>query len=248
MKKIFDVLLKPSRLILIIAAFAYAGLYSIVSFARIGGGFLPVVADLLIVTLTLIAVVAGPILLLLKREEAAKLVFLLVAAYWLLSNVLNYLSYAYRAAEGEEALSVLIGVFGFLAGLALTGVLTLLILNFILKKEVFKFSAVLAFVGAIAFIFITFVLSFVYYIVKDVEWAKNDWGTPYNWISFVSLFLMLAAPVAILFGYLYFMGAPDYDFPKREPKEEKPEAVEEKPAEEEAPAEEPAPEEEKPEE
>ena len=244
MKKIFDLLVKPSRLILIIAAFAYAGLYSIVHFAGIGGGFLPVVADLLIITLTLIAVVAGPILLLLKKEEAAKLVFLLVAAYWLLSSVLGYLSYAYRVVEGAEALDILIGIFGFLAGLALTGVLVLLILNFILKKEVFKFSAVLAFVGAIAFILIAFILLFVYYIVKDVEWAKNDWGTPYNWISFVSLFLMLAAPVAILFGYLYFLGAPEYDLPKRAPKEKKPEPVKE--SGEEAPAEEPAPEEEKP--
>ena len=57
------------------------------------------------------------------------------------------------------------------------------------------------------------------------------------------MFLYLIAPVGVLFGYLYFLGAPEYDFPKKAPKAPKEEKEEEP---EEAPAEQP--EEEKPEE
>ena len=215
MKKVFEVLLKPSRLILIIAAFAYAGLYAIVSFGSFDGGFLAVVGGLIVSTLTLAAVVAIPVLLLLKKEEAAKLVFILVAGYWLVSSAQNYLLNYSWWVEGDKALPILIAVFAFLAGLALTGVLVLLVLHFILKKEVFKFFAVLAFVGAYLFIFVLVVLLLVYYIQIVANNGKV------GWTSYISLLLMLTAPVAVLFGYLYFLGAPQYDFPKKAPKEKK---------------------------
>ena len=239
MQKIFEVLSKPARLILIIAAFAYAGLYAVVSFGSFDGGFLAVVGGLIVSVLTIAAVVAVPVLLLLKKEEAAKLVFILVAGYWLVSNAQSYLLNYSWWAEGDDGLRIVIAIFGFLAGLALTGVLVLLILNFILKKEVFKLSAVLAFAGAFLFIFILVILLLVYYIKTSVE---NDY---YNvpWTNYVSLLLMLAAPVAVLFGYLYFLGAPSCECLQRAPKEKKPEAnepapeVEKEAAPEEAPVE-----------
>ena len=200
MKKIFDALLKPSRLILIVAAFAYAGIYSVVTLGGFGGGFLPVVARLIIFVLTLAAVVAIPVLLLLKKEEAAKIVFLLVAGYWLISESRNYLGFA-EVTDSQNGLVVATGVFGFLAGLALVGVLVLLVLHFILKKEVFKFVALLAFLGAYLFIFVFVILEFVLFIKYEAGWT-----------NYVELFLYLIAPVGVLFGYLYFLGAPNYEF------------------------------------
>lgn len=235
MKKIFDLLSKPSRMIFIIAAFAYVGLYAIISFAGFGGGFVSVLGGLIVSVLTIAAVVAIPVLLLLKREEAAKLVFILVAGFWLVSRAQSYtLNYA-AWTEFEDGLGVCVGVFGFLAGLALTGVLVLLVLHFILKKEVLKFSAVLAFAGAYLFIFVTMILTLVYYIKMSVE---NNYIS-FGWTNYVSLVLDLVAPVAVCFGYLYFLGAPNYDLPKRAPKEKKADA-------EPKPVEEPAPTEEKP--
>lgn len=242
MKKIFEVLSKPARLILIIAAFAYVGVYSVVAFGGFGGGFLPVLANIIIYVLTAGAVVAIPILLLLKKEEAAKLVFLLVGAYWLISESRGLLSYANLVTENNEGLSVAYGVFGFLAGLALTGVVVLIVLKYILKKEVFKFCAVLTFVGAYSFILVFFVLRFAYQCKINYEYRNYDYII-YQWLEFVNLFLYLIAPVGVLFGYLYFLGAPEYDFPKKAPKAPKEEKEEEP---EEAPAEQP--EEEKPEE
>ena len=218
MKKIFEVLSKPARLILIIAAFAYAGLYAVISFGSFDGGFLAVVGGLIVSVLTIAAVVAVPVLLLLKKEEAAKLVFILVAGYWLVSNAQSYLLNYSWWAEGNDGLRIVIAIFGFFAGLALTGVLVLLILHFILKKEVFKFSAVLTFAGALFFIFVLMILLLVYYIKTSVE--NEYYNVP--WTNYISLFLMLVAPVAVLFGYLYFLGAPNYDFPQRAPKEKKP--------------------------
>ncbi len=226
MKKLFEALIKPSRLILIIGGFAYAGLYSIIAFAGIGGGFLSVMAHLIITILTLAAVVAAPILLLLKKEEAAKLCFVLVAGYWLVSSTQNYLFFGDWAGEGGDGLVVAAGIFGFLAGLALAGVLVLLILNFILKKDILKFVALLAFVTAYLFIFIFIVLEFVMFIKYESPWT-----------NYINMIIELVAPVAILFGYLYFLGAPNVEFAKKQPKEEEPKPVEE-PAPEEAPQEE----------
>lgn len=246
MKKIFEALSKPARLILIIAAFAYAGLYAITGFGSLGGGFLSTIGGLIVTTLTVAAVVAVPILLLLKKEQAAKLVFILVAGYWLVSNAQSYiLNYGWLVQESDDGLIICLGIFGFLAGLALTGVFVLMIIHFILKKEVLKLSAVLAFLGAFLFIFVVFVLLLVQYI----RILANDGAV--GWTNWIDLLAMLAAPVAVFFGYLYFLGAPEYDFPKKAPKapkEEKPEEPKEEeqaPAEEpeEAPAEEPAPEE-----
>ena len=211
MKKVFDLLLKPARLILIICAFAYAGLYSLVTFGNFGGSFLGVLASLIIYALTVAAIVAIPVLLLLKKEEAAKLVFILVAGFWLISESRSLLSFG-QVADSQNGLVVANAVFGFFAGLALTGVFVLLVLNVVLKKELFRLIAILTLAGAYLFILIFVVLEIVLY-------AKYDAG----WTTFVGLFLDLIAPVGVLFGYLYFLGAPDYDFPKKAPKEEKPE-------------------------
>ena len=211
MKKIFDIILKPARLILIICAFAYAGLYSLVTFGNFGGGFLDVLASLIIYVLTITAVVAIPLLLLLKKEDAAKLVFIIVGGYWLITEGRSYLSYG-QIADSQNGLVVATAVFGFLVGLVLTGVLVLLVLNFILKKELFRFIAVLALVGAYLFIFVFVILELVLFIKYEGAWT-----------NYIQLFLYLVAPVGVLFGYLYFFGTPDYDFPKKAPKEEKPE-------------------------
>ena len=252
MKKIFEVLSKPARMILIIAAFAYAGLFAITGLGTLGGGFLSTVGGLIVTSLTVAAVVAVPILLLLKRENAAKLVFILVAGYWLVSNAQSYiLNYGWLAQDSQDGLIICLGIFGFLAGLALTGVFVLMILHFILKKEVLKFVAVLVFLGAFLFIFVLMILLLVQYI----RILANDGNVA--WTNWIELLAMLAAPVAVFFGYLYFLGAPEYDLPKKAPKEKKekePKEEQPAPAEEEAPAEEPVeepaeqPEEEKPEE
>lgn len=235
MKKIFDVLLRPSRMILLVASIAYAAIYAVITLGNFGGGFLPVLARTIIFVLTLAALVSIPVLLLIKKEEAAKLVLVLLSGYWLISSTQNYLSYANWAGENAQALEVVIGIFGFLAGLALAGVVVLLVLKFILKKEVFKLSAVLTFAAAYLFIVVLFVLLLIYYIKLNTEYKQPI----YDWTNFASLSLMLIAPISVLFGYLYFFGAPQYEFQKKAPKEEKEPVAE--------PVKEEAPEEEKPE-
>lgn len=232
MKKIFEVLVKPSRLILLIASIAYVVFYLITSFGSMGGGFLEVIANLIILILTVSAVAAIPVLLFMKKEQAAKIVFILVAGFWLISRNQNYLGYASIIDGKAEGLFNALGVFGFLFGLTLAAVLVLLVLHFILKKEIFRLCALFTFALGFLFFLVFFVLSIIIY-------AKYDYG----WTSYINLLANLIAPVGILFGYLYFLGAPDYEFPKKAPKEEKPveqqeEVQQEEPAQEEAPAEE----------
>ena len=225
MKKIFEVLVKPSRLILLITSIVYICLYMVSEIGSIGGGFLGVLGEVIILVLTLAALISIPVLLLLKKEEAAKIVFILVGGYWLITSNQSYLFFGNIVANNKNGLLATTGVFGFLVGLALAAVLVLLVLHFILKKEVLKFAAILTYALAFLFLFVFFILYFIIHIQNQ-----------YPWTSYLDLFARLVAAIAIFFGYLYFLGAPEYEFPKRAPKEEKPVEKQEEPA----PAEEPA--------
>ena len=210
MKKIFEVLVKPSRLILLIASIVYICLYMVGEIGSIGGGFLDVLGSVIVFVLTLAALTSIPVLLLLKKDEAAKLVFFLVSGYWLITANQSYLFFG-TAVNSKDALLNTTGVFGFLVGLFLAAVLVLLVLHFILKKEVLKLSAVLSFLLSFLLLFVFFVLYFIVHVKYN-----------YAWTGYLDLFARLTAPVAIFFGYLYFLGAPDYEFPQKAPKEEKP--------------------------
>ena len=235
MKKILDFLAKPSKLIYLVCAFAYAGLFAIATLGCLGGEFLPVISSLLVFLMLFAGAIAAPLLVVLHKEQAAKIVFGLVSAYWLVIAVQNNLGYTVFCQDGFSALQATIGVFGLLIGLCLLAVLVLAILSVVLKKELFKLVSILSLVGAFVFYFVMMVLLFVLYVKHETQWT-----------NFIQLFVDLVAPAAILFGYLYFFGAPDADFPAPKAKKEE-EQVEPVRVEEEAAPVEKAPEEEKPE-
>ena len=195
MEKAISILRKPSRIILLFGSLLYVTLYSIYSFGGgLGGEFLPVISSLILITATLVAIVATPLFLLLKKEEWAKITFAVVGGFYLISATISHLGEAQMATSGTDGLIVVAAVFGFLFGLCLLGAIALIVLSYIRKDNLFKHLVVAALAGALGFAIVAFVLFFIAYVKWDVNWTRyleltND---------------LLVAPVVVGFGYLYF--------------------------------------------
>ena len=229
MKKVLDSLAKAGRLGLIICAIAYVTIFLICSLGGFADtNFLAVLSILTRAALVAIIVGAIPLLLFLKRDNDAKIVFVIAGGYWLLTRISTNLS-APQWMGGDlsqlPGLYVALCIVEFVLGLALTGVLVLLVLNFILKKEVLRLSALFTFAGALVLLLVASIL--------DIAWcAQTDAG----WASYFDIINEIVAAVGVCFGYLHFFGAPaierkaapQVEEAKEEPKEEK---VEENPAE-----------------
>lgn len=225
MKKIFDILLKPSRWVLLIGSFVYLVLFAVTTAGGIGGRFLPVLSVLIILLAGMAALAVVPVCLLLKKEDAAKLVFTILAGYWVISTVLGKLGEATVIDNNSPGILVAACIFSFLMGICVLGVLVLLVLNYIMKKDFFRFLAVMVMAGVILFALVAGILWMVVY---------GQWEA--GWISFVNVagdcFVL---PALILFGYLYFYGAPQVPEmapkakkeSKQQPKEEKKEEPQE---------------------
>ena len=209
MKKILELLVKPSRLILLIASIVYVSLYAISGFGSLGGEFMPLISRLIIMLVTIAAVVSIPVLLILKKDNIAKIVFALVGGFWLVDAARSYVSDGQAVINGADGLYITAGIFGFLAGLCLTAVLILLVFSFVLKKEALRFVSILVFIIGYVFIFITSIFQMI------IEGQVNAGWTLY----FISINMMVA-PIAVLFGYLYFFSVPDYDLNKTKQTEE----------------------------
>lgn len=219
MKKIFDLLLKPARMVLLIGSFVFAAWFVVSTAGYISGGFISVMSSLILMMVGAIVLCAVPVCLLIKKEDIAKIVFFILVSYWLLSTIQSVFNTASWLTEFGDGLSITAGIFLFFATIGLVGVLALIVLNFILKKPFFRLLAWYVFFGVVGFAFIGGLLQFIYYIVE--EW---------DWVSIIDVFVnMLLVPSLIGFGVLYFVGAPAIEekaAPKAEEKAEAPKAEE----------------------
>ena len=195
MEKILQFLGKPARLIFIICAFAYATFYAVVTAASIGGTFISVASNLMLFVVGVPLLVAAPIFLLLKKEEGAKIAFVFLISFWIIYSVESLFATAENwCVRNADGLLITIGVFCFLLALALIAVLVLLALEYILKKSKLRVFSFFVLIGFFLFSFITFILYFIFCIKFDADWTRY----------FYILSTYLIAPLAVLFGCLYF--------------------------------------------
>ena len=199
MDKFFKELTKPAKLIFVIGSFVYTAIFAILTAGGIGGRFMSVMTNLIILVVGTCLLVAAPILILLNKNEAAKVVFLIIFGFWILSSIQSYYGWANaRVIDGNDGLVITQGVFDFIIGLALTAVLVLSALEFMFKKKALRFISFLIMLGIIAFGVVTFIIALVNYIRNNAGWTA--------YLNGVNTYL-LPAPV-LFFGYLYFFGAP----------------------------------------
>lgn len=199
MDKFFKELTKPAKLIYVVGAFIYTLIFAILTAGGIGGRFMSVMTNLIILVVGTCLLVAAPILILLNKNDAAKVVFLIIFGFWILSSIQSYYGWAnVRVVNGNDGLVITQGVFDFIIGLALTAVLVLSALEFMLKKKALRFISFVIMLGVIAFGVVTYIFDLVNCIRLNAGWG--------SYLDGINTYL-LPAPV-LFFGYLYFFGAP----------------------------------------
>lgn len=199
MKKVFDVLLIPAKWILIIGSLVYATWFAVETAGSINGSFMSVTTHLIVLVVGTAMLFSVPILVLIKKVDLAKIAFLILAGYWLISTTRSMFSYAEVYTQLNDGLAVTGGIFAFLTGLCLVGVIVLIVLEFALKNSLFRLIAFFSMFGVILFGLVTGILIFILY-------AKNSYS---DW-TYTASFLVenLLVPTIVCFGSLFFLGAP----------------------------------------
>ena len=198
MEKFFQSLSKPARLIFIICGFVCTALFTIFNGASFGGTFFSVVASLIILIVGAALLVGAPLLTLFNKKEAAKVVYLILLGYWLITIVQTLFFASSGSLNNRDAVDIIIIIISFSIALALVGVLVFAALEFFFKNKAFRFIAVFLFFIAVAAMLVLYVFHLVDCIQANAGWTSY----------FVDIFSDIACPVALLFGYLYFFGAP----------------------------------------
>ena len=195
MNKIVTLVSKKSDFIGMILLFAAAGFVAITDIAGIGGGFMPVVGNLLIFFFDLVLLGAVPLLLALKKQQYVKYALAPLACYWMISSVLTYLGYADNATAGMSQLSITTGVFGFFIGCALLASLILAFIYGLKKSNKCLQVAYVVLVASLLFFLLVWVLRLAMYAKYDLGWDSYIGAFAHYLFLPAGLYLVLLRPI-----------------------------------------------------
>lgn len=193
--KIFGVLSKPAKLILIIGGFTYALWFAIRTGMSMDGQFMNVLTNLITLVVGTALICLPPVLILLKKDEIAKIAFILLLGYWVLSAPTQYFFFAETFADAREFFPVFVSIFLLIAGLTLVAILVLVILEMLLGIKILR----LIILGvALLFVAISFLTAIFFCIEAGIMEAP--------WIYFVDYAFMdmILLPVVVGCGCIYF--------------------------------------------
>ena len=198
MNKIFEILAKPAKLVLIIGGLVYAVWFAVMQAVSIDGEFMSVLTGIVTLFVGTALIALPPVMLLIKKDELAKLFFVFLLGYWVLTSPTQYFFFAETLASAGEFFPVFISILLFVVGLGIVGILVLVILEILLGL---KFLRPIINLIALIVIAASFVTAILFMIEAGIQSAP--------WIYYVDYALMdmIVLPVTVGFGCLYFFGA-----------------------------------------
>ena len=198
MNKIFETLTKPARLVLIIGGLVYAVWFAAKTAMSIEGSFMSILTNIITLFVGTGLICLPPVLLLLKKEELAKLFFVFLVGYWVLRTPSEYFFLADTFADANEFYPVFVSIFLLIIGMAVLGVLVLLVLEMLLGMKFLRpIINLVAFIAVAACIF-TGILFIIECAIMKAGWTM--------YIDYAVMDMMVL-PVTVGFGCLYFFGA-----------------------------------------
>lgn len=197
MNKIFETLAKPAKLVLIIGGLVYAVWFATKTAMGMGGTFMSVLTGVITLIVGVGLIALPPVLLLLKKEEPAKLFFVFLIGFWVLTTPTEYFFLADTFADANEFYPVFVSIFLLIIGMAVLGVLVLLVLEMLLGMKFLRpIINLVAFIAVAACIF-TGILFIIECAIMKANWNM--------YIDYAVMDMMLL-PVTVGFGCLYFFG------------------------------------------
>ena len=212
---IFKKLQNPAKLIILITFFIVAAFELLTRFPNTDAGFFGVLGGLFVLIIMVALWALVPTLLLLKQEGIAKKVFPFILFYWLLNEIVSFLSDASFIRSEVDGLYVTSCVFKFLIALAFIAAIVLIVLGMFKKSLDFGYLPYVIAAGTYLFYFILFIMRLVL-VSKGIEGAWSEVsltqflleGEPEagNWKDYFRVIIScLVQPVAMFFATIYFL-------------------------------------------
>ena len=198
MNKIFEALSKPAKLVLIIGGFVYAAWFAAKTVMSIDGSFMSVLTNIITLFVGTGLICLPPVLLLLKKEELAKLFFVFLVGFWVLTTPSEYFFLADTFADANEFFPVFVSIFLLAIGLAVLGVLVLLVLEMLFAMKFLRPIINLVALIAVASCIFTGILFIIECAIMKAGWTM--------YIDYAVMDMMVL-PVTVGFGCLYFFNA-----------------------------------------
>lgn len=198
MNKIFQILSKPARWILIIGGLVYAVWFAVQTAMGMDGTFMSVLTGVFTLIIGVGLIALPPVLLLLKKEDLAKLFFVFLLGYWVLTTPREYFFLADTFAEADQFFPVFVSIFLLIIGLGLLGILVLVVLEMLLGMKFLR-----PIINLVAFFTVcACILTGILFIILS---AINN----ATWVMYIEYALMdmMVLPVVVGCGCLYFFGA-----------------------------------------
>lgn len=169
--KVFEILSKPAKWIFIIGGFVYAVWFAMRTAMSIDGQFMNVLTNIITLFVGTALCCLPPLFLLLKKDELAKLFFAFLLGYWVLTAPQQYFFLAETFADAGQFFPVFVSIFLFTVGLALIGVLVLVILQIILKLKVLRLITLGIGILVVLLSFTTAILFMIEAGIMGAAWA-----------------------------------------------------------------------------
>ena len=184
---------KVARLILIIGLFVAAGFTLVGYLVGLGGGFFPVVTQLLLMSILVAFYSITAVLLLLKKDKEAKLAFIVVVSYWFIDTMVGLISAGVGIYSDNQAMNVVVDIFELILGLTLLGVLVMVILTKLFGMNFMAIARIILLCSLVLF-FLVFVFNMIDNIVDEDGFMA----------ILQSLIFCYVVPAAMIAGLFYF--------------------------------------------
>ena len=208
MKKFFSKNHRVMLFIFSIGTLAYAALlvlYSLFKGFTIGQ-FFPILASFVIAVIGFLAIMMVPLFIFIKKEQIAKIIYLVLAGYYILSQLQARMLAGSNFIEEADKNLISYSIISFIIGFLLLAVIAFVVLSFAIKKKEQLLSH---------FILITGVLIIVLAMVSGVNLIisqNENYATTADILETAANSFVL--PSVLLLGYIYFFYGKKEDEPE----------------------------------
>ena len=195
--KVFEILSKPAKWIFIIGALVYAVWFATRTAMSIDGQFMNVLTNIITLFVGTALIALPPVFLLLKKDELAKLFFVFLLGYWVLNAPSQFFVLAEGFADAGEFFPVFVSIFLLMVGVGLVAILVLVILEIILKLQLFRLLSL--FIGIVV-VLLSFTTAILFMIEAGIMGA--DWSIYVEY----GLVTMILLPIVVGCGCICLLG------------------------------------------
>ena len=195
--KVFEILSKPAKWIFIIGALVYAVWFATRTAMSMDGQFMNVLTNIITLFVGTALIALPPVFLLLKKDELAKLFFVFLLGYWVLNAPSQFFVLAEGFADAGEFFPVFVSIFLLMVGVGLVAILVLVILEIILKLQLFRLLSL--FIGIVV-VLLSFTTAILFMIEAGIMGA--DWSI-YVEYGFI---MMILLPFVVGCGCIALLG------------------------------------------